>query len=573
METPHSRVDGPSLEEEGLCAELLADGALAAGPHRSRASFRAGLVMASFIMVVIVVVGFFGGWHSGNPAVLSEVQGKVAVERTTAPTTLAPTYVPIVPPAEKVLAREQQKVQDMRDHANEVLGKAKKQAKDMLQAANAQGTDLVAKSKHESQQLLAHASALEKKALKQVASTRTCVDLPGTKLAGEAKLSLEAAVVDPNATTPESCNFWCRAHDACAQAVFSIDDEERPVCEWFAELSEDPLAFGNGMNSSYCGPKAAEKTLVDALKRVFKKKPWVPENPNCAWSGENCLDSKCCANTCSANLDFTKCDWFTCYKKDEYYASCQRGPAAGDWDGTVLGGHAAVEVEKAPAGVLTQGTKLFCFCVVMWSAGPSMGGAQGEGEVANGWKSQGLSIMQCDEHAFFDGWPTGSEHNIDSFTNAWNQVKESGRWKFNDWTVKVDADAVFFPERLRWHIQALRTPFGSRVYLRNTFFKFNFLGAIEVLTREAVATYFERSSQCDEHLTKEGGEDYYLLQCLEGIGVNYQSDYELLVDKYAAQNDCYSDWAVAFHFYKSVDTWMQCRDAAQQTWQNSHAGQ
>lgn len=52
--------------------------------------------------------------------------------------------------------------------------------------------------------------------------------------------------------------------------------------------------------------------------------------------------------------------------------------------------------------------------------------------------------------------------------------------------------------------------------------------------------------------------------------MNYQSDYELLVDKYAAQNDCYSDWAAAFHFYKSVNDWNFCHDAAQKVWEEKH---
>jgi hypothetical protein len=306
--------------------------------------------------------------------------------------------------------------------------------------------------------------------------------------------------------------------------------------------------------------------MIALTAKVETSRPWVPENPNCAWAGEDCSASKCCANTCVANYDFSECEWFTCYKKDEYFSGCTTGPPPDGWNGTVLGGHATMEIEKAPEGKLTQGNTLFCFSVVTWDAEATMGGSEAEGTYVEAWRSRGLSIMQCEAYEFFDGLPTGSVHNIDSFTNAWEQVKQNGRWKHYDWTVKVDSDAVFFPKRLRWHIDGLRTPMGAAVYLRNTEFKFHFLGALEVLSREAMALYFERADQCDQYVGKEGGEDYWLLQCLEGIGVNYQYDPELLYDKYAAQNGCESTWAAAFHFYKTGASWIECHDESENLW-------
>merc|ERR1712083_1284471 len=72
----------------------------------------------------------------------------------------------------------------------------------------------------------------------------------------------------------------------------------------------------------------------------------------------------------------------------------------------------------------------------------------------------------------------------------------------------VDPDAVFFPEHLRQKIRwNYRTPHGSAVYLKNTFYKFKFLGAIEALTREALQLYFERGWECEAHLGQQGGED------------------------------------------------------------------
>jgi len=392
-----------------------------------------------------------------------------------------------------------------------------------------------------------------------LSGSRMCLDLPGALLRGEDNRTFGGV----NLTSPELCRDWCKTHPPCRQSVFTADPQ---TCQLFAKLTMEPTAFADGYNSSYCGVTGEQHQLLEKVRSVYKAKPYVPPNPNCSWSGDNCMESKCCADVCKANFAFTGCEWFTCYKKDEYFAGCKTGSAPANWNGTVLGGHGSHEVGKAPAGVLTQGTRLFCFSVVMWYSGPTMPGADGEGTLANNVKRLGKGIMQCDDHAFFDGQPTGSVHNIDSFVNAWNLVKADGRWKYHDWIVKVDADAVFFPERLKRHIDAMRVPQGSPVYLRNIDFKFHFMGALEVLSKEAMATYFERGWQCQAKLTKDGGEDYWLLQCLEGIGVNYVSDYQLLRDKYAAQNGCADAWAVAFHFHKSANDWNWCWNEAQNAW-------
>merc|ERR1712127_119094 len=100
-----------------------------------------------------------------------------------------------------------------------------------------------------------------------------------------------------------------------------------------------------------------------------------------------------------------------------------------------------------------------------------------------------------------DGLEGGSVHNIQSFIHAWKLVQEDGRWKNNDWSIKVDGDAVFFPEHLRQKIMwSYRTPQGSAVYLRNTFYKFKFLGALEALTREALELYVEKSWSARQNL-------------------------------------------------------------------------
>jgi len=391
-------------------------------------------------------------------------------------------------------------------------------------------------------------------------SHRMCMDLPGVRLKGDKHLETEG----PDDKTPESCRELCEQHAQCKQSIFSQGNQG---CYLFREAVAEAQEFSPSFNSTFCGGLEDKAELKAMLDKVYKTMPYVPPIRDCAWAGDDCSKSKCCANVPVPNWLFTQFRWYSCYKKDQWFASCQLDGAPAGWDGEVLGHMGTREVPKANDGVLTQGTSLFCFCVVMWGNPPTKPFWDSEAALANNIKNTHRSIMACDEHAFFEGSALGygdvsSINNIDSFIGAWEKVRQDGRWQQHDWTVKVDADAVFFPDRLRMHIEALRTPQGSRVYLRNINFKFQFLGAIEVLTKQGLQRYFEKSMVCKDKVGHQGGEDYYMLSCLDGIGIDHQTDFQLLNDKYAATGNCNDGWVVAFHFYKKVSSWNACHDAA-----------
>jgi len=183
-----------------------------------------------------------------------------------------------------------------------------------------------------------------------------------------------------------------------------------------------------------------------------------------------------------------------------------------------------------------------------------------------------LSIFQCDASEYFDGGVTeiakwGSFSNIDAFVDVWKAVKKDGRYNDYDWTVKVDSDAVFFPERLKEHLTALRTPKGARVYLKNIDYQFNFMGALEVISREGLETYFQKGDSCirGKH---DGGEDFFMSLCLDSIGVDHQTDFKLLRDKYCLSctdvdhNHCDDGETVAYHFHKKIISWDWCYNQA-----------
>jgi len=370
--------------------------------------------------------------------------------------------------------------------------------------------------------------------------------------------------------TPEQCFEECKGKGDCQQAVYSGDGggscrlakSRVPKVAWAAD----------NVNSTFCGGLAEMGEVKHAVDHIWTQIPFQMEWPivNCSWGGEDCSQTKCC-NDYWCDKNYENCNGFTCFKKTQYFSGCSNTVPKG-WDGQVEGGARERRVVP-PAGsqVAVQGSSLYCFTVVLWTAPAPKPFWNSEKELADNWKTKGIHVMQCDGHEILDGVATpkaewGSFSNIDMFMSIWAKIKAIGRWKDYDWTVKVDSDAVFLPNRLKDHLFKLRTPRGARVYLENIDYKFKFMGAIEVLTREAVAQFLERGHECirGDH---EGGEDSFLKGCMDGIGVDHQSDYHILRDKYAGQDDlCIDGWYVAYHYYKKTHSWSKCYNQAVCGW-------
>lgn len=296
--------------------------------------------------------------------------------------------------------------------------------------------------------------------------------------------------------------------------------------------------------------------------------------PACAWEGENCASSKCCRRT-----------GFKCFQHDEKWASCSDDCSkltkfkVGDgspWTCKVLGGsqgkHAVMPASKGKSA----GRKLFCFTVVTPQGVVAPGVVPGyEKPLQDAVRAKGLGIYACDAFAVYNGtrvkagsWQ--SVVNTDIFIKIWNQVKADGQYADYDWTVKVDADAVFFPDRLKAHLSGLHPPAHKAVYLHNINFRFGFMGALEILSKLAVDSFLQNIVECSNHLGHNGGEDFFTMQCLDAIGVGHMTDNALLNDKYTQQHGwnlfdvdpCLEDTAVAFHPYKAINSWFGCHKIA-----------
>jgi len=362
--------------------------------------------------------------------------------------------------------------------------------------------------------------------------------------------------------TYETCAQACREDSTCHVATFSSDNGG--VCKLSKASSTSVVWAAEVVSSTICG--FSPERLQELNAKVDEQLPWVvpqEEIHECSWSDEDCTRTQCC-NDVSCSKDFSQCYGFSCYKKTDYYAGCRLDAPPKEWNGTWIGGPRELKV-AGPAGgkVKLMGTSLYCFIVATWDAPPAKPFWSPERDLVDNLKNNGLSIMQCDSHDFFDGAQTavaewGSFSNIDTYQEIWKEVKNRGDWAKRDWTVKVDSDAVFLPDRLKMHLDKLRVPYGARVYIENNDYRFRFMGALEVVSKPAMELWLEKSHTCirGKH---EGGEDFYMRGCMDALGIDHMIDHSLLWDKYAGQDThCTDGWAVAFHFHKSIIRWNWC---------------
>merc|ERR1711920_1208916 len=167
---------------------------------------------------------------------------------------------------------------------------------------------------------------------------------------------------------------------------------------------------------------------------------------------------------------------------------------------------------------------LFCFSV--------MNAANYELSLMRSQLSKGAGIFSCEEWSVFSDKATWlspgppvrieatvldvrvkasagtSTHflNTDVFVRAWAKIREEGKYRDHDWVVKVDPDAVFFPSRLRKHVADIsKDAYPEGAYILNCHYtdgKYWFFGALEVISRQAVETYYAGSERCMKELDR-----------------------------------------------------------------------
>jgi hypothetical protein len=172
--------------------------------------------------------------------------------------------------------------------------------------------------------------------------------------------------------------------------------------------------------------------------------------------------------------------------------------------------------------------------------------------------------------------------NTPIFMKVWDKIIADKRTQFHDWTVKVDPDAVFFPERLRALLPNHKeTPKG--VYLNNC--RFGMHGPLEVFSRNAVNAWADGRWACVNHFRQlcsgncHWGEDMFIDQCMmKVLKLKREFEPKLLVEDHCKPPpgwaDCNDAHMVSFHPFKKLEAYGKCLDNAEaeaRPFQASHA--
>uniref|UniRef100_A0A6U6II38 Uncharacterized protein n=1 Tax=Zooxanthella nutricula TaxID=1333877 RepID=A0A6U6II38_9DINO len=172
------------------------------------------------------------------------------------------------------------------------------------------------------------------------------------------------------------------------------------------------------------------------------------------------------------------------------------------------------------------------------------------------------------------GTTTASWLNTQLFLEAWNLVFDDGRWWQHGWTVKVDPDAVFFPDRLKVRLYSYYPAGitdGPARFVANCDRSWNgdpyelkLFGSLEVFTRNAVGMYHAHSKQCIADLDWEGwGEDFYMQECMKKLTVPVINGVSFVGDVNCHPAACTDTTKVVYHSYKDVQAYFDC-------WGQSH---
>jgi hypothetical protein len=149
--------------------------------------------------------------------------------------------------------------------------------------------------------------------------------------------------------------------------------------------------------------------------------------------------------------------------------------------------------------------------------------------------------------------------NSGIFARTWKQVMSDSQYLKFDWTVKVDADAVFLPQRLRERLRLRKAHSADRVYFNNC--KDGLHGPVEIISRAGMKVYSKSVGRCISKLTwefDEYGEDVFLRHCLGLLQVNRVDDFALLAETFGGAIPQCTSGAVTFHPLKTVDEYSNC---------------
>jgi len=339
---------------------------------------------------------------------------------------------------------------------------------------------------------------------------------------------------------------------------------------------------------------SALSSRLTALEGKEERVVIKPSYAACSKSSEDCSATGCC-----------QLSGHTCYKKKKG-AQCNKTCTAGKKGFTceVVAQH-SVPVQNV------LGQNLYCFSVYTAETGSPK--VSQELELLKQQKAQGASIFACEQWDVFSDGDASLEdqgqgyaivkvedtfnefHNVKRkisgtwvnwalFYQVWLKVRELGKWEQADWTVKVDADAVFITQRLRSYLSNIKGDSPHGLYLENcNNVEYGFFGHLEVISRTGTQVLTKYLENCHEEFApcadtgcdwKYGawGEDVFAQRCMDHHYVDKVEAFDMTTDgacptdrpkaekknkKWHAE-DCSQVDTVTSHPYKKPDDYFKC---------------
>jgi len=317
----------------------------------------------------------------------------------------------------------------------------------------------------------------------------------------------------------------------------------------------------------------------------------LKERDLCSSPKENCFTTKCC-----------KSSSYKCMLERPGMAKC--GPYCKP-------GKPCTVLSETMSFDVKEHVTMFCFALRTKNTGSTK--KSWEKELLAGVYAKKASLFACEKAAVFSDSDeeiapgltptkvidvdndfhfakrknTGTWTNAGIFMQVWKSIVATGDYLAYDWTVKVDADAVFFPGKLKARVHLMPVP-ASGAFLQNCEkVMYGFFGNLEVFSKTAFSILAANVDVCKHNTVanwkvgiKNGkygpmGEDLFAQICMEKNGVAKLDAFDITEDGACAAKrpenlkkfkkwhaDCASTDTPAIHPFKTPKAYFACMDAA-----------
>jgi len=274
--------------------------------------------------------------------------------------------------------------------------------------------------------------------------------------------------------------------------------------------------------------------------------------PACSKAGEDCMNTGCCQIT-----------GHKCFTKKGGKAQCNETCTTGKMGFTC-------DI-VAPHSVPVQtplGQSLYCFSVYTENTG-NVTAPNHELELLNIAAVREAGIFACEQWDVFsdvsvpintNGYvtikvedtfgefhqlkrkDTGTWVNWGIFYQVWVKIRDVAKWQSADYTIKVDADAVFSPQRLRTWLSSKPGDSPHGLYYENCpNVQYGFFGHLEIMTKTAVQVLTQYLENCHAEFgpcANDGcdwkfgawGEDVFAQRCMDHHYVDKVEAFDVATD-------------------------------------------